>query len=336
MMSLLLMQAFFSELDEGGRGALLEGFAALWGAEPGSATIVRASSNFLCSFERGGRRYSLRIAPPGSRKEVTLEPQLDFLAFLEGRGIPAHRLFPSASGRRFETVATPWGPSLATAFEWIEGELSEAEEFSDSRLRAWGGALARLHLASEDYPKPDQGLDLLQCLARARDRLPPGAARERRIADALLSRLRTLPRRRGRGGNWGLIHADFEADNLIWKGEEPWAIDFDELGPGWFAADLAFAARDLFGDRVGAFDAADPRFRLFLEGYREVRPLPEEELALVPLFLALNHDLHRLDIAVIVAGGSPPGEASWVANLRERLVRHLRRWDEELAAFVGP
>jgi len=44
----------------------------------------------------------------------------------------------------------------------------------------------------------------------------------------------------------GLIHFDFELDNLIWNGERNNIIDFDDAAMYGYGADTAFALRNLF------------------------------------------------------------------------------------------
>ena len=63
----------------------------------------------------------------------------------------------------------------------------------------------------------------------------------------------------------GLVHGDFELDNLKWSHGIPTAFDFDEAAVSWFAADVAIAVRDI-ADRPELLAA-------FLSGYRSVRAL---------------------------------------------------------------
>ena len=85
------------------------------------------------------------------------------------------------------------------------------------------------------------------------------------------------------------MHGDFELDNLGWIGGSAVAYDFDEAARSWFVADIACAVRDL-----ALLPARTPRssevelFAAFLNGYRQVRPLPEADLSHMPLFTAAH------------------------------------------------
>ena len=78
-----------------------------------------------------------------------------------------------------------------------------------------------------------------------------------------------------RDNNFGLIHFDFELDNLIWDGEKYNIIDFDESVNHWYVADIAFALRDLFEDGV---DLENKYFKNFIAGYKNEFELDNEIL----------------------------------------------------------
>ena len=62
----------------------------------------------------------------------------------------------------------------------------------------------------------------------------------------------------------------------------PTVFDCNDCAQYWFAADVAYALRDLYDDRIERIDLGDPRLRAFAAGYRAVRPLPDRNLRLLP------------------------------------------------------
>jgi Ser/Thr protein kinase RdoA (MazF antagonist) len=100
-----------------------------------------------------------------------------------------------------------------------------------------------------------------------------------------------------RGLDWGVCHGDLTFDNfhLTHDGETVW-YDFDSGGPGWRAIDLQGWAA-VQPDRAKDQQA-------FLRGYREVRPLGDNDIAASPHLAAalelwgLRVDLERRIIAV--------------------------------------
>jgi Ser/Thr protein kinase RdoA (MazF antagonist) len=88
---------------------------------------------------------------------------------------------------------------------------------------------------------------------------------------------------------FGLIHYDFELDNLLWDDQRVSIVDFDDCAGYWFVADIAFALRDLFDDQPAQIDVADARFQAFMAGYRELRSVTDAELRHLALFLRIHN-----------------------------------------------
>ena len=78
---------------------------------------------------------------------------------------------------------------------------------------------------------------------------------------------------------YGLIHADFNLDNMLLDGERVIPLDFDDCGFGWHLFDLATVWTIYHGS-----DLAEAIRAGVVEGYRRERDLPDEELAHLPLF----------------------------------------------------
>jgi Ser/Thr protein kinase RdoA (MazF antagonist) len=83
--------------------------------------------------------------------------------------------------------------------------------------------------------------------------------------------------------DYGLIHADIIRENVLVSESGIAIIDFDDCGFGWRLFDIATS---LLRNR------GEPHYplirRSLLEGYRSKRPLGEETLAHLPLFLLLR------------------------------------------------
>jgi Ser/Thr protein kinase RdoA (MazF antagonist) len=84
---------------------------------------------------------------------------------------------------------------------------------------------------------------------------------------------------------FGLIHADLGVDaNVLFRHGEARAIDFDDSGFGYWIYDLAIALEHCWEDpRL-------PEYRdALLNGYSKIRPLPENQLQHLQLFLMAFH-----------------------------------------------
>lgn len=131
-------------------------------------------------------------------------------------------------------------------------------------------------------------------------------------ASQCLGWIATLPTT---GDEYGLIHGDFELDNLPWGGSGPDVIDFDEVGNSWLTADIAFAIRDLVEEGEGV---SSSRLAAFLAGYATARPLS----AGLPETLPRFSQWARLATLARIAHARPDDDSQfpdWARDLNQRL-----------------
>ena len=104
-----------------------------------------------------------------------------------------------------------------------------------------------------------------------------------RALDLIRQRLERFGRSPAR---FGLIHADLRLANLLVEGEHLRVIDFDDCGFSWRLYD--FAAAVSFFEHEPIVDALR---EAWVAGYRTIAPLPEEDAAEMPVFIAMRRVL---------------------------------------------
>jgi Ser/Thr protein kinase RdoA (MazF antagonist) len=186
--------------------------------------------------------------------------------------------------------------------------------------------LGSLHQAAEGYAGAGRPSihDHLQAVAQ---QLPAHEHAALRQLALLERQLAALP---ANEQTFGLIHYDFELDNLIWDGQRVGIVDFDDCARYWFVADIAFALRDLFADQAEQIDTSDERFRTFIAGYREIRDLSDHELAQLGLFLRV-HKLVTFAKLLRAADIDPQTAPPWIADLQDRLLGKAQTYRESFA-----
>ena len=109
----------------------------------------------------------------------------------------------------------------------------------------------------------------------------------------------------------GVVHGDPEVDNVIWdESGDPTFVDVDDVARSWFAADICFALRDFEGS---------PLVHEFVAGYREARPLSDEELAWFPFFRRAHALVTLAGLEPVVAEPIADDWPDWATALRTRL-----------------
>lgn len=250
-----------------------------------------------------GLDAAIRIHRYGYHSDAALLSELNWLRALDRDGIEVPEVIPAENGALFvitEAIGVP-EPRQVDMVKWLEGEplgsieegLSESIDNVADTFRKVGALAAQLHnhaarwrppagfvrhawdldgLTGDeplwgrfwDLPTLDSAQKVL--LLRARD-----AARDDLTAIGICSE------------GYGLIHADFNLDNIILHDGRVTAIDFDDCGYGWHLFDLATISI-LFLQT----DLSDTVQNAVVEGYRRERILSDESLRQMPLFYLLR------------------------------------------------
>lgn len=284
-----------------------------WNHDSASIRFFRSSANFLYTFRINGTQHFLRFADSSERSREAIEAEGDILQWLDTAGIVAVLPVPSGGGNRVETVETRWGIFHAVVFPALEGEQSQIEDIDDFGFRRWGAALGEFHAAVERYPGSMMRPTYRDHLDSAGACFPAGAPALQEELAEIASELEALPQSQD---TYGLIHFDFELDNLVWREASVGILDLDDCSYLWYAADIAFALGDLFEENV---EMDDRRFLAFVQGYSEHRPVDEQLLSRLPLFWRLGALLKyaRLVRATDLAIG--PEHPEWLRELSRKL-----------------
>lgn len=265
----------------------------------------RISSNAVYPFDRDGRLCFLRLSPAEEKEEKELRGELDFLCFLQAQGYPAMRPVPADCGSLLLRLDTPWGVWYASAFEGVPGTPLEDLEPTPELMTRYGAALGRLHALSVTYDASNR--------RSWRDALDWAAAELRRCGAP--EGLQTVCRETGHAlerlprDAYGLVHYDFEPDNVFWDAqtEQCHAIDFEDGMQHFFCMDLAQALDELDG----------PAQEWFLQGYRTTCPgqVHPEQLPVMRRF----RDVYACARLLHCLSDVPQEQPEWMTGLCERL-----------------
>ena len=240
-------------------------------------------------------RYLLRVLctdqPEGVKGEMA------WLAALSREaGLPVSEPVPTLEGELVTEIATPEVPRgrIVSLMRWIDGRRLTTG-FRPSHFRAWGRIVARLHQFSAGWQPPegferpvwdwegqlggryfDGGIeDLVASMPQhLKEPFQIVSQEARQVMEGL-----------GKGPDaYGLIHADMYPENVLFKGNEAYPIDFEDCGFGYWLWDIAIALCGWPWTEQWHWmrDA-------FLEGYAQVRTLPESQLQHLDLFMATQY-----------------------------------------------
>jgi Ser/Thr protein kinase RdoA (MazF antagonist) len=238
--------------------------------------------------------YSLRLHQPGYQNYGAVDSELEWLFALSEAGLPVPQPIPTKDGELSVEVSVPGAPARrCSLLRWVKGRMAP-KLVRPWHMKAIGRLIAQLqNHASSWRPPPGfvrrhydrNGLwgDDTGTGYAADEVWPKIPRRYFEAFQEVTTRVEQVMEDWGKGPDvYGLIHADLgtEANVLFHRGEAR-AIDFDDGGYGYWVYDLAVPLVDLEGKE------SLPTFRdALLDGYTEIRSIPEEQLEKLELFQA--------------------------------------------------
>ncbi len=327
MMKLSTMQAVMATVNDQWESPLADALLAAWAHDAESAKCWRASANFIFFFKHVGRDYILRFNHASERTRDYIQAEIDYINYLVTAGIAVAKPVQSIAGNYVESISTAQGLFHVVVFERLQGQQFESDELTPEQWIGWGKALGELHGAAQGYhqvrrPTWEDHITMIGETLSPDDQM---ASQMLVVVKKQLSQLAVNQH------NFGMIHFDFELDNLVWDAGQPGLIDFDDSAWYWFAADIAFALRGLFADKAAGVDLQHASFQQFVAGYRSAKSIDQAELEQIPLFLNLHNLISLAKLQRSLASGQPAAEPVWLATLRQKLLAKMQFYRDEFS-----
>ena len=270
----------------------------LWDLPAGSkARLINVSENETFLVEApDGFKSILRIHREDYHTETAIACEHAWSRSLnEEGGVKTPNILPGRNGSTVQSAtSTALGQKRYLAmFEFVEGSEPDQQDDLTGGFEELGEIAAKTHLHSIDWerPEPFERLvwDLDTVLGKEatwgnwRDG-PNIGQQTREVLEKVEATVIERLTRYGRGTDrFGLIHADMRLANLLITKGETRLIDFDDCGLGWLMYDFAAGI---------SFMEDDPRIpelkQAWVQGYRSVRPLSEEDEVEIPTFVMMR------------------------------------------------
>ncbi|WP_026584754.1 phosphotransferase enzyme family protein [Bacillus sp. J33] len=254
--------------------------------------------NYVYEVYKNETSYILRVTHSSHRKKKELLAEVDWVNFLNTKGISVPKVYQSDFGKIVEMSAAEDGSIFyASLFSKVPGKPVRvtAPEFNKRLFKAWGRAIGHMHAATKTYTPANAIAPRMlwedEELLQVEKYVPETDKLVIKNTQALLLQLKSLPKTKD---NFGLIHTDVHSGNFCYDGSEIHIYDFDDCCYHWFASDIAiplyYSLLYRFKENnVGKRDAFGKRFLdSFIEGYQERNTLPDDLEMQLPLFLRLR------------------------------------------------
>jgi Ser/Thr protein kinase RdoA (MazF antagonist) len=304
--------------------------------EPRQCRLIARGVNDTYQVTAGADTFYLRVSIHGWRTREDLDAELALVTDLRERGLSVAPVVPRTDGAVLTSLPAPEGERFAVLFAPAPGE--SVPDPTTQQARHYGRLAADVHTGADAASSAYRRFHLDEChlldapLASIRAAVVDGNEDLNfleLIVERVRRRLGTLPRT---PPDYGLCHGDLHPGNVRFVGAgQPTLFDFDCMGYGWRAYDLAVFLWNAFGERRPK-RWRETRWRAFRRGYQEVRPLPGGLDEVLPLFLVARQVwLMGLDCAD--RSGWPP---QWITpEWLQTMVRPIGIWVGEYSILAG-
>lgn len=307
-----------------------------WEFDPESLDLFqyyRISSNAIYPFKYRGNNQMLRFAPQSEKRKSNLLAELEFISYLQVCGYGVLESVPAVGGAELVESKTPWGDYYASVFKRVAGTQLGRTDLNNHIVFRYGEALGLLHQLSGGYiPAANRRWthrDVLEWIQAVLAEFPLEAAAAAEVK-LLTEYFADVP---VTSSNYGLIHYDFELDNVFYDeaADAISAIDFDDSMYHWYAVDIE-QALDSLEEEIAPEDFGRKK-QCFMDGYRSRYSLPDEG----PSTDACRRFTSLYKYVRILRSTAErwEHEPEWMSGLRIRLERSLKekafRFGEQLS-----
>lgn len=284
----------------------------------------RISANAVYPFKQNGKVKMLRFSPCKEKLKNNIIGELDFIQYLRSKEYPALNILNTKNEKDFIEVSTPWGDYFAVVFDRVKGDQLGKMEYTTSMCKKHGKALGRLHRISSEY-NPVKKLrwsheDVLKWMEKELKKFPSEAL-ARREAEELSLTLSSLPQNKF---IYGLIHYDFELDNLFYDSDNDIlnVIDFDDAMYHWYVMDIERTLESIYSELPHEDHTI---FKdTFLKGYREDFDVSDDILSYIPLFKRFAN-IYSYTRMLRASADSWSNEPEWLSSLRSKLTIAMKQ-----------
>ncbi len=261
-----------------------------FGMQGATLTMLNYTNNAVYAVE-GDTKAILRVHRPNNRTHSQIAGELAWLNTI--RRDTTLRV-PQPLAEVYTGDLTEDEQTYAVLFGWITGESKRAVEMTPAQSQQLGAFIGHLHNHSEqiasagDFNRPAlnwEGIFGKQSPYQSDAENELFTDEQRTTLQQVAAKVRETMDMIGTDThNYGMIHADMIAKNVLFDGDDIAVIDFDDCATGYFLYDLA---PFLWGAHYA------PVYRqqrqALWEGYSSIRPQSPDHMKHIDAFVAARH-----------------------------------------------
>ncbi|MDD3831534.1 MAG: phosphotransferase [Clostridia bacterium] len=284
-------------------------------------SYFRASCNIIYPYRVDKKVRFLRLAPVEEKSLAQVQAEIDYIQYLRSNGYNAVTPVSTLQGDLVMQIDTPYGQYVISCFENANGVTLEETDLNDKIMIAYGEALGQLHALSRQYGRNNANRpDYIERIDWAIDVFSTYECDSQLIdiAKSLKEQMSTLIIT---DTNYGLIHYDFQPDNIFYdkKSNQCTVIDFDDCMYGWYAIDImrVFDSLEQMLDDKQLSQAREE----FMQGYKQHYTIDDGGLDNTAIFSKYVDIITCASIIYTMGEELPQDQMEeWVSVLCDKLI----------------
>lgn len=253
------------------------------------------SENFDCKLFRTGvnhtyfisnneTKFVFRVYCHNWRTKLEIEQELELLKLLKKNSISISYPISDSNGNFIQEINAPEGIRYAVLFSFAKGE--KMRFMSNETCFTIGTLMAKIHNITENQKIERVNYNSEILLNNAYQLLKPFFKENLEEMKFLKEIESKIPKRfkaiNGLENSTGIIHLDIWYDNLSVNNQNEITIfDFDNCGNGLLILDVGYFLKQLFFIESNKSEY-ELKAKSFLDGYKKIRNLSEQEIDLIP------------------------------------------------------
>ncbi|HEY8364273.1 MAG TPA: phosphotransferase [Haloplasmataceae bacterium] len=245
--------------------------------------------NFILGYHKDNENYILRITHSSHRNLEQVQAEIDWINFLDNKGISVSKPIKSCNGHYVEKINLNDSYFIVTSFIKAKGNHITRNDFNDSLLENYGAIIGKMHRVTKEYQdekKRRYRFDEEPIIVMAKE-ITKDDKFLTKLND-LVQYLQSLPIDKD---SFGLIHNDVHIGNFFVENHDLTIFDFDDCIYTHFISDIAIA---LFYHIMFIKNEEERKKRAisflkpFMNGYKKENYLAPYWLKQLPYFLKLR------------------------------------------------
>lgn len=270
--------------------ALNEHIQRKYGLENTSCKLLLRGVSDTYQLEGDNCKYIFKVYRRPHRSLVEIEGEVELLNSLKKNGAKVAFPLTDLKGSQIQEFHAAEGKRCGILFSFAKGKV--IYNLTADQLKIIGREMAFTHnitsciqLRNERkaHDLHNNLLSPMKVVEPAFKEYPEGYGYLQSIAGKVLEKMESI---NTTSFNYGYCHYDYLPKNFHFdENNQLTVFDFDFAGKGLLANDLmSFKMHYFFHTIIKGMEReeANTHFNTFVEGYREVRPISEEELGLIP------------------------------------------------------